>query len=56
MAGKGSRYRKVDRAKYDANYERIFGKRRRKPKATLRLPDGTRLNLDIIDREPMRLA
>lgn len=27
--GKGDRYRPVDKAKYDANYDRIFGKRKR---------------------------
>jgi len=32
QAGKGDAYRPVDKAKYDANYERIFGKARRKMK------------------------
>lgn len=26
--GKGSRYRPVNKKKYDANYERIFGKKK----------------------------
>ena len=29
MAGKGSRFRPVDRSKFDAEYERIFGSRRK---------------------------
>jgi hypothetical protein len=30
QAGKGSRYRPVDRAKWEENYERIFGKKKLK--------------------------
>ena len=29
MAGKGDRYRPVDRDKFDGNWERIFGSRRK---------------------------
>lgn len=28
MAGKGDRYRPVNKERYDKNYERIFGKRK----------------------------
>ena len=28
-AGKGDRYRKVDKKKYDANYERIYKKKKK---------------------------
>lgn len=30
-AGKGSRYRPVDRKKYSENYDKIFGKKKTKP-------------------------
>lgn len=30
-AGKGDKYRKVDAEKYRENYEKIFGKKKKKP-------------------------
>jgi len=32
QAGKGDRYRRVDRGKWNRNYDRIFGKRKRREK------------------------
>lgn len=32
MAGKGDRYRKVDKKLYDKNYVKIFGKKKKKGK------------------------
>ena len=32
MAGKGDRYRPVDKKKFDANYERVYGKAKKKGK------------------------
>lgn len=31
--GKGSRYRPVDQRKFRANFDRIFGKKKRRPRA-----------------------
>jgi len=35
MAGKGDRPRPVDKAKYEANYDRIFGKKAEEPEQPL---------------------
>jgi hypothetical protein len=32
MAGKGDKYRKVDKKQYDKNYLKIFGKKKKKEK------------------------
>lgn len=36
MAGKGDTYRPVDKKKYDRNYDRIFGKGKRRRADALR--------------------
>ena len=32
MAGKGDKYRPVDKKQYDKNYDKIFGKKKKKGK------------------------
>lgn len=46
MAGKGDKYRKVNKQKFDENYERIFGKR------SFNVSDKIRKELEKIKRIP----
>jgi hypothetical protein len=40
QAGKGDKYRPVDKAKYDANYDAIFRKKKKKTSVKNSLPEG----------------
>jgi hypothetical protein len=46
MTGKGDRFRPVDRDKFDANYERIFGERRKLAEVGGSLKRGWRKSLN----------
>ena len=49
-AGKGDRYRQVDQKKYAENYEKIFGKKKKKnPNMGLMQPGGI---IDFTDIPP----
>tara|TARA_R100000315_G_C5131946_1_gene75407 strand:- start:21 stop:212 length:192 start_codon:yes stop_codon:yes gene_type:complete len=48
-AGKGSRYRPVDQKKYDENWEKCFGKKKKNPNKGLMQPGGI---IDYTDIPP----
>ena len=46
MSGKGDGYRPVDKAKFEANYDRIFGQERKLTEVERKLEKGERKSFD----------
>ena len=46
MSGKGDGYRPVDKAKFEANYDRIFGQERKLTEVERKLKRGERKSFD----------